>query len=87
MNCVGIDISKGKKHDRRHAALRRGGSLTLLRVLHTDSELSELARLLKSLDGETRVVMESTGNYHAPVAWLLHDRGALCLRSQCNAGA
>ena len=31
--------------------------------------------LLKSLDGETRVVMESTGNYHAPVAWLLHDAG------------
>ena len=57
MNCVGIDVSKGK------------------RVLHTDSELSELARLLKSLDGETRVVMEATGNYHAPVAWLLHDAG------------
>ena len=37
--------------------------------------LSELAGLLKSLDGETRVVMESTGNYHAPVAWLLHDAG------------
>ena len=33
-------------------------------VCHTVSELSELARLLKSLDGETRVVMESTGNYH-----------------------
>ena len=44
-------------------------------VLHTDSELSKLAKLLKSLDGETRVVMESTGNYHAPVAWLLHDAG------------
>ena len=39
------------------------------------NELSELAGLLKSLDGETRVVMESTGNYHAPVAWLLHDAG------------
>ena len=42
---------------------------------HTASELSELAKLLKSLDGETRVVMESTGNYHTPVAWLLHDAG------------
>lgn len=29
----------------------------------------------KSLDGETRVVMESTGNYHVPVAWLLQDAG------------
>ena len=44
-------------------------------VCHTVNELSELARQLKSLDGETRVVMESTGNYHAPVAWLLHDAG------------
>ncbi len=44
-------------------------------VQHTASELSELAKLLKSLDGETRVVMESTGNYHTPVAWLLHDAG------------
>ena len=32
--------------------LRRGGSLTF-EVLHTDSELSKLAKLLKSLDGET----------------------------------
>ncbi|WP_442899287.1 hypothetical protein [Extibacter sp. GGCC_0201] len=31
-------------------------------VCHTVNELSELARQLKSLDGETRVVMESTGN-------------------------
>jgi Transposase and inactivated derivatives len=44
-------------------------------IRHTDSELGELAKLLKSLDGETRVVMEATGNYHAPVAWLLHDAG------------
>ena len=44
-------------------------------VRHTDSELSELARRLKSLDGETRVVVEATGNYHAPVAKLLHDAG------------
>ncbi len=42
-------------------------------VHHTDGELSELAKLLKSLDGETRVVMGATGNYHAPVARLLHD--------------
>ncbi|BAL01132.1 hypothetical protein OBV_39330 [Oscillibacter valericigenes Sjm18-20] len=31
--------------------------------------------MLKSLNGETRGVMESTGNYHAAVAWLLHDAG------------
>lgn len=44
-------------------------------VRHTASELSELAKLLKGLDGETRVVLESTGNYHTPVASLLHNAG------------
>ena len=44
-------------------------------VRHTDSELSELARQLKSPNGETRVVMEALGNYHAPVAKLLHNAG------------
>ena len=74
MNCVGIDISKGKS---TIAVMRPFGEVVVspFEVLHTDSELSKLARLLKSLDGETRVVMESTGNYHAPVAWLLHDAG------------
>ena len=74
MNCVGIDVSKGKS---MIAVMRPFGEVVVspFEVLHTDSELSELARLLKSLDGETRVVMEATGNYHAPVAWLLHDAG------------
>ena len=59
------------------AVMRPFGEVVVspLKCCHTASELSELARLLKSLDGETRVVMESTGNYHAPVAWLLHDAG------------
>ena len=74
MNCVGIDISKGKS---MIAVMRPFGEVVVspFEVLHTDSELSKVARLLKSLDGETRVVMESTGNYHTPVAWLLHDAG------------
>ena len=74
MNCVGIDVSKGKS---MIAVMRPFGEVVVspFEVLHTDSELSKLAGLLKSLDGETRVVIESTGNYHAPVAWLLHDAG------------
>ena len=74
MNCVGIDVSKGK---RMIAVIRPFGEVVVspFEVLHTDSELSKLARLLKSLNGETRVVMESTGNYHTPVAWLLHGAG------------
>ena len=74
MNCVGIDVSKGKS---TIAVMRPFGEVVVspFEVRHTASELSELARLLKNLDGETRVVMESTGNYHAPVAWLLHGAG------------
>ena len=74
MNSVGIDISKGRS---TVAVMRPFGEVVIspFEVRHTDSELSELARQLKSLDGETRVVMEATGNYHASVAKLLHDAG------------
>ena len=74
MNSVGIDISKGRS---TIAVMRPFGEVVIspFEVRHTDSELSELARQLKSLAGETRVVMEATGNYHAPVAKLLHDAG------------
>ena len=74
MNSVGIDISKGRS---TVAVMRPFGEVVIspFDIPHTDSELSELARRLKSLNGETRVVMEATGNYHAPVAKLLHDAG------------
>ena len=74
MNSVGIDISKGRS---TVAVMRPFGEVVIspFEVRHTASELSGLARQLKSLDGETRVVMEATGNYHAPVAKLLHDAG------------
>lgn len=74
MNAVGIDVSKGKSM----IAVMRPGKETVIEpfeIGHTDSELIELAKLIKSLDGETRAVMEATGNYHAPVAWMLHDAG------------
>ena len=62
MNSVGIDISKGRS---TVAVMRPFGEVVIspFEVRHTDSELSELAGRLKSLDGETRVVMEATGNY------------------------
>lgn len=74
MNSVGIDISKGRS---TVAVMRPFGEVVIspFEVRHTDSELSELARRLKSLSGETRVVMEATGNYHAPVAKLLQGAG------------
>lgn len=74
MNSVGIDISKGRN---TVAVMRPFGEVVIspFEVQHTDSELSKLAKLLKSLNGETRVVLEATGNYHMPVAWLLHNAG------------
>ena len=74
MNSVGIDVSKGKS---MIAVMRPFGEIvvTPYEVRHTDSELSELAKLLRSLGGETRIVMESTGNYHTPIAWALYDAG------------
>lgn len=74
MNSVGIDISKGRS---TVVVMRPFGEVVIspFEVCHTGSELSELAKRLKSLNGETRVVMEATGNYHAPVAKLLHDAG------------
>lgn len=74
MNAVGIDVSKGKSM----IAVMRPGKETVIEpfeVNHTDSELIDLAKIIHSLDGETRVVMEATGNYHLPVAWMLHDAG------------
>ena len=74
MNSAGIDVSKGRS---TVAVMRPFGEVVIspFEVCHTDSELSELARRLKSLHGETRVVMEATGNYHLPVAQALHDAG------------
>lgn len=52
MNCVGIDVSKGKS---MIAVMRPFGEVVVspFEVRHTANELSELAGLLKSLDGET----------------------------------
>ena len=44
-------------------------------VQHTELELNNLAKIILSLDGETRVVMESTGRYHEPVTKVLCKAG------------
>ena len=74
MNAVGIDVSKGKS---MIAIMRPFGEVaaTPYEVGHTASELGKLADFLKSLDGETRVVMEYTGNYYLPIAYALHEAG------------
>ena len=74
MNAAGIDISKGKS---MVSVMRPLGEVVAkpFTVRHTGSELKELADYLKSLDGETRVIMEHTGRYYEPVAQYLHDAG------------
>jgi transposase len=74
MNCVGIDVSKGKS---MIAVMRPFGEMVIppFEVEHTDVELSELSRRLGQLGGETRVVMEATGNYHLPIANFLCNSG------------
>jgi len=74
MNAVGIDVSKGKS---MVAVLRPLGVVVAkpFEVGHTAAELGKLAGFLKSLDGETKVIMEHTGRYYEPVAQVIHDQG------------
>ncbi len=74
MNAVGIDVSKGKS---TVAVMRPFGEVVAspYDVGHTESELKELAKFLKSLPGETRVLMEYTGHYYEPIARYLHEAG------------
>ena len=74
MNAVGIDVSKNKS---MVAVARPLGQVVVkpFEVRHTAIELKKLADFLKSLDGETRVVMEHTGRYYEPVAQYIHASG------------
>ena len=74
LNAVGIDVSKG----RSTVAVLQPGGVVLHRpfdVFHNTKDLHNLARYLVSLDGETRVVMESTGRYHEPIRNVLSEAG------------
>lgn len=61
MNAVGIDVSKGKS---TVAILRPDGEVVASpsEISHDPRELSEFVILIKSLDGDTKVVIEYTGN-------------------------
>ena len=74
MNAVGIDVSKGKS---MVAALRPMGEVALLpqELLHTGVGLEQMAYAILALGEDTRVVMETTGRYHEPVAAALHEYG------------
>jgi transposase len=74
MNAIGIDVSKGKS---TVAVIQPLGIVIAqpFDVLHTDSDLKKLAAFIKSLSGETKVVMEYTGTYYEPIANALHNEG------------
>lgn len=74
MNAAGIDVSSRKS---TVAVLRPFAEVVKVpfEVSHSAEALLDLARQLKTLDGETRVVMEHTGRYYEPVANVLHEAG------------
>ncbi len=43
-------------------------------IRHTDKELLELAKIIKGIDDEVRVIVEATGNYHLPVLSFLKEQ-------------
>ena len=74
MNAVGIDVSKGKS---MVTILRPFGEIVSSphEIRHTSDRINELIQQIRSLDGDTGIVMEYTGRYHEPVARWLSDAG------------
>jgi len=74
MISVGIDVSKEKS---TVCILKPYGEMVCspYEITHTEKDLSELAALIRHIDGDVRVVMEATGNYHLPILSYLKDRG------------
>lgn len=74
MNAVGIDISKGKS---MVCILRPCGEIVSspFEIKHTMQDISHLIHQIKSLEGESKVVMEHTGRYYEPVVHQLSQAG------------
>jgi len=74
MNAVGIDVSKGKS---KIAIIRSFGEIVAkpFDVEHYPDQLAELVEYIRSLPGESRVVMEHTGKYSEPIAEFLCNSG------------
>ena len=74
MNAVGIDVSKRKGIV---AILRPGGTVVAnpFDIPHLSADFQSLKKLIRELDGETRIVMECTGRYYEPVARELSQTG------------
>ena len=74
MNAVGIDVSKRKS---TVAILHPGGKVVVkpFDVPHLSTDFQALIKLIRALDGETRIVMECTGHYYEPVVRKLSQAG------------
>ena len=76
MVSVGIDVSKGKS---TVCLMKPFGEIVVgtMEIVHVESELRTLVKLMKSMNGEVKVVMEATGIYQLPVITYLKDIGIL----------
>ena len=74
MNAVGIDVSKGKS---MVAILRPYGEIVSppFEIKHSSGNIHSLIEQIKSVDGESRIVMEHTGRYYEPLARELSKAG------------
>lgn len=72
MISVGIDVSKDKS---TICVIKPYGEIVCspYEVLHTETQLSELATMLAHFDDEVKVTMEATGIYHLPILGYLKE--------------
>lgn len=74
MISVGVDVSKDKSTicmvDRNGIIIKKPFD-----IKHTTGELSELVTRIKDLGCESKVIMESTGNYHLPLVVIFKEAG------------
>ena len=70
MNAVGIDVSKGKS---MVAIMRPLGEIlfTPFEIKHTTGNIKSFVKLINSIEGESRIVMEHTGRYYEVLAYQL----------------
>ncbi len=74
ITAAGIDVSKGKST----VAVRRPGGevvLTPFQVEHDTAGLFSLVKMLQSIGGDIRIVMEHTEMYWRPIALALKEAG------------
>ena len=73
-NAVGIDVSKGKS---MVAILRPYGEVVSspFEIKHTSDDIHSLIKQIKSIQGESRIVMEHTGRYYEALARELSQAG------------